>query len=117
MGVFLIIQFHLVDCPLALALGSVVEAAAVLSETDSSLLLWSEGDSAGVGQVGGGSIDVATHHEGDLLAVGRNCHAAGAAGEAAPDVLFFALVLLEGDVYFARFAAVFKGVEVAVPAE
>ena len=115
--VLLIIQFHLVDGPLALALGSVVETAAVLAETDSSLLLGSEGDATGIRQVGSGSVDVATHHEGYLLAVGRNCHAAGAAGEAAPDMLLFALVLLEGDVYFARFAAVFKGVEVAVPAE
>ena len=117
MGVFLIIQFHLVDGPLALALGSVVEAAAVFSEAHPTFLLWSEGDATGIRQIGRGGVDVATDDEGDLLAVGRYRHAAGAAGEAAPDVLFFALVFLEGDAYFARFAAVFKGVEVAVPAE
>ncbi len=74
----LVLQRALVDLPQAAALGGVGDAAPVGREADGTLLLGCVGDLLGGLVVDTCHIDVAVHHEGHLLAVGRHGDLRGA---------------------------------------
>ena len=117
MGVLLVLEVHAVNGPFAVPFGIVVESLSILAEGYHSLLLRSEGDTAGVRQVRGSGVYVAAQHKGYFLAVGRYVHADWTAAESTPDMFFLILILTKGDGNSRRLAAGTQGVEVAVPAE